>query len=205
MNNSDIDLSKLPKFVYIFLIALVAGILFWAFIGSALLRDAPEMQEAHDETVRLVNKYDTAMEQKDTIEKEIKRNNEEFEKKQKELFIDVDTCSKELEQYFKDNGIKLDTYALSAPVADSLKRVSSSGYPVYSTDLSIAYKDTYEKTLAFLKYIEKQTKGCYYVKSCAFKPDDAAKTGDVSISVTLYYYNTDEVATQAPTQAATTK
>ena len=147
MNNSDIDLSKLPKFVYIFLIALVAGILFWAFIGSALLRDAPEMQEAHDETVRLVKKYDTAMEQKDTIEKEIKRNNEEFEKKQKELFIDVDTCSKELEQYFKDNGIKLDTYALSAPVADSLKRVSSSGYPVYSTDLSIAYKDTYEKTL----------------------------------------------------------
>ena len=90
-------------------------------------------------------------------------------------------------------------------MADSLKRVSSSGYPVYSTDLSIAYKDTYEKTLAFLKYIEKQTKGCYYVKSCAFKPDDAAKTGDVSISVTLYYYNTDEVATQAPTQAATTK
>ena len=40
MNNSDIDLSKLPKFVYIFLIALVAGILFWAFIGSSLLTEA---------------------------------------------------------------------------------------------------------------------------------------------------------------------
>lgn len=203
MNNSDIDLSKLPKFVYIFLIALVAGILFWAFIGSALLRDAPEMQEAHNENVILINKYDTAMEQKASIEKEIERNNQEYEKKQTELFVDVDTCSKELEQYFKDQGIKLDTYALSTPTSDRLKRVSSAGYPVYSTDISIAYKDTYDKTLAFLKYIEKQTKGCYYVKNCTYRPDDAAKTGDVSMMITLYYYNTAEIATQAPTQAAT--
>ena len=56
-----------------------------------------------------------------------------------------------------------------------------------------------------LKYIEKQTKGCYYVKSCTYRPDDAAKTGDVSIMITLYYYNTTEIATQAPTQAATKK
>ena len=205
MNNSDRDLSKLPKFVYIFLIALVAGILFWAFIGSSLLTEAPKMQEEHNETVRLINKYDTAMDQKDSIEKEIKRNNQEYEKKQKELFVDVDTCSKELEQYFKDKGIKLDNYALSTPTGDRQKRVSSAGYPVYSTDISIAYKDTYEKTLAFLKYIEKQTKGCYYVKSCTYRPDDAAKTGDVSIMITLYYYNTTEIATQAPTQAATKK
>lgn len=202
------DLKKIPKFIYVLLITIVVGVLFWIFVGQSLITKAPSMIKEHEDNVVLINKYDNALAQEDAIEAEIKKNNEQYEIKQKELFVDLDTCSKEIEKYCKDHNIELTNYTLSEPTVDKLNRISSAGFPVYTVDINIAYKDTYDTTLDLIKYVEKTSKGCYYVKSCSLQEVKESKDKfDVSVSLKLYYYDTTQnvKATEASTEAATKK
>lgn len=205
---NQLDLKKIPKFIFVLIITLVVGVLFWIFVGQSLLKKAPEMIKEHEDNVVLITKYDNALAQEDAIEAEIKKNNEQFETKQKELFVDLDTCSKEIEKYCKDNDISLSNYTLSDPTVDKLNRISSAGYPVYTVDINIAYEGTYDTTLDLLKYVEKTSKGCYYVNSCGLSELKSSKDKfDVKVSLKLYYYDTTQnvKATEASTEAATKK
>ena len=205
---NQLDLKKIPKFIYVLLITIVVGVLFWIFVGQSLITKAPEMIKEHEDNVALITKYDNALAQEDAIEAEIKKNNEQFETKQKELFVDLDTCSKEIEKYCKDNDISLSNYTLSDLIVDKLNRISSAGYPVYTVNINLAYQSTYDTTLDLLKYVEKTSKGCYYINNCSLQEVKESKGKyDVSISLELYYYDTTQSvkATEASTEAATKK
>lgn len=205
---NQMDLKKIPKFIYVLLITIVVGVLFWIFVGQALIKNAPGMIKEHEDNVVLITKYDNALAQEKAIEAEIKKNKEEYDRKQKELFVDLETCSKEIEQYCKENDISLANYTLSEPTVDKLNRVSSDGYPVYTVDINIAYEGTYDTTLDLLKYVEKTSKGCYYVNSCSLSEIESSKDKfDVKVSLKLYYYDTTQSikATEASTEAATKK
>ena len=203
----DLDLKKLPKFAYVVAIVLFVAILYWIFIGRSLIENAPIMMKEHEDNVALINKYDNVLSQEKVIEDEIKKNTQEYEKKQKELFIDLDSCSKEIEKYCKDKNIKLKNYSISEPQVDKKGRVSSAGYPVYTVNINLSYSDTYDKTLEFIKYVEKASKGCYNVKNVTFtESKDNKNQGDASISMTLYYYDTTAAPkVQKATQPATGK
>lgn len=204
---NEFDFKKVPTFAYVLLITIVVAIIYWIFVGQSLVSNAPTMMKEHEENVAKIEEYDRAMEQKDAIENEIKKKNQTYETKQKELFVDLDTCSKELENYCTKNNIKLDNYAISEPQQDSRNRTSSAGYPVYTVDISLSYEDTYDTTLNLLKYVEKTSQGCYYVNSCSMNEGSSGDKNKFStkVSLKLYYYDTSVVVTptEATTQAAT--
>ena len=80
---NELDLKKIPKFIYVLLITIVVGVLFWIFVGQALVKNAPKMIKEHEDNVVLITKYDNALAQENAIEAEIKKNNEEYVRKQK--------------------------------------------------------------------------------------------------------------------------
>ena len=205
---NDINFKKVPKFIYILVITIVVAVVFWLVIGQSLVTKAPEMLKEHEDTMMKITKYDNALAQEDAIEEEIKKNNTEYDRKQKELFIDLDTSSKEIESYCQKNNISLKNYNISEPTQDTLNRISSGGYPVYTVKINVSYDGTYDTTLDFLKYIEKTSKGCYYVDNCSLAQanEKAKDTYDVSLALTLYYYDTTQTTVVAtPTEAATTE
>ncbi|MGO5086020.1 hypothetical protein ACTQ3U_01720 [Oscillospiraceae bacterium LCP25S3_F9] len=199
------QLKKVPKFVFVLLGAIVVAIVFWIFIGMSLINNAPTMINEHNENVKKIAEYDTALSQQDKIEAEIKKNQAEYDKKQKELFVDLETCTKEIEQYCSDRNITLKNYSLGEPQNDKLNRTSNGGYPVKSVSITLNYSGNYETALSMLKFFEQKSKGCYYVNSCSISGGEGSKSddGDVSMSITLYYFDTTASTTQ-PTQAATT-
>lgn len=205
------DFSKIPKFLYVLIITIILVVVFWLTIGQSLLKDAPKMMQDHDANVKKVAEYDEALKIEKQIEAEIKKNREEFNLTQKKLFVDMNDSTKEVEDYSDKNNIRLYNYSISDPAPDSLGRASSSGYPVMTVGISLNFETTYDKAMGFLKYIENESKGCYYINSCSFSP----KGGEggtkekyaVGMTLTLYYYDvpTLEDTTEAPTQAATEK
>ena len=199
------QLKKVPKFLFVLVGTIVVAIVFWIFIGMSLINNAPTMINEHNENVKKIAEYDTALSQQYKIEAEIKKNQAEYDKKQKELFVDLDTCTKEIEQYCSDRNILLKTYNLGEPQEDKLNRTSNGGYPVKSVSITLNYSGNYETALSMLKFFEQKSKGCYYVNSCSVSGGEGSKSddGDVSMSITLYYFDTTASATQ-PTQAATT-
>lgn len=202
----DFDFKKIPTFAYILIITLVVAIIYWIFIGQSLVSNAPAMMKEHEDNLSTFKQYDMALKQEKAIEEQIKKDNQTYETKQKELFISLDTCSKELEKYCSQKGIKLDNYAISDPNEDSKNRTSSAGYPVYTVDISLSYTDTYAKTLDLLKYIERTSQGCYYVNSCKLDKNDkiSGDNFDTKLSLRLYYYDTTQSRVQ-PTEPATSK
>jgi len=199
------ELKKVPAFIYVLVITIVIAIVFWITIGTSLVSNAPTMIAEHDANVKKIAEYDDALAKQDAIEDEIKKNQQEFETKQKELFVDLNTSSKEIEKYCSDKGITLDNYSLGTPTDDELGRRSTGGYPVKSVNITLNYTGTYDTALSMLKYFEKTSKGCYYVKTCSLTPDGESKTDfDVNMSLTLYYYDTTEAVAEAATEAATT-
>lgn len=192
------DLKKIPKFIYVLVITIVAVIVFWLTIGQTLLTQAPKMIVEHEANVQLVKEYDEALKIKDEIEKEIKKNQEEFNKTQKELFVDKDTSTEEIEDYSDKNDILLKNYTISEPTTDSKGRVSSAGYPVKTVSISLGFDASYDKSMNFMKYIETGSKGCYYINNCSMSPTKNGGTDEsysVSMSLTLYYYEVPEIET----------
>lgn len=202
----DLDFKKIPAFAYIFVITLVVAIVYWIFVGQSLISNAPQMMKEHEENLATFQKYDSALNQEKAIEDEIKKNNQIYETKQKELFVSLDTCSRELEKYCSQKGIKLDDYALSEPRQDSKNRTSSAGYPIYTVDISLSYTDTYDKTLDLLKYIEKTSQGCYYVQNCQLsqKENVSGNQFETKVSLRLYYYDTTQSVIKATEPATKT-
>lgn len=199
------ELKKIPKFLYVLVVAIIVAIVFCLTIGTSLINNAPKMISEHEENVKKIAEYDSAISKQDSIEAEIKKNQQEFETKQKELFVDLDTSSKEIEKYCSDRGITLKSYNITEPTDDTLNRRSSVGYPVKTVNITLSYNGTYDTALSMLKYFEKTSKGCYYVKSCALS--NSAKAADeyeISLNLTLYYYDTTEAAATTATEAATT-
>lgn len=208
--NNQFDAKKIPKFLYLLLGTIIVLVLFIIFVGTPLIQKAPGMRSEHQEHLQTIREYDNALQLQSTIEDEIKKNQDEFKIKEKELFVDLDTSSREIEQYCRDKGINLKNYNLSEPKQDSLNRVSTGGYPVYTVDISLSYTDTYDKTLSLLKYLENGSNGCYYVRSCSLTQNENVKNlndFETSLSLQLYYYDRSativESATTAATEAAT--
>lgn len=207
--NNQFDAKKIPKFLYLLLGTIIVLVLFIVLVATPLIKKGPTMQENHQTHLQTIREYDNALKLESSIEAEIKKNQEEFKAKEKELFVDLDTSSKEIEEYCRNKGIDLINYNLSEPKEDSLNRVSTGGYPVYSVNISLSYKDTYEKTLNLLKYLENGSNGCYYVKSCSLTQGEGSKSDefDTSLALELYYYDrtaaiTETTATEAATEEA---
>lgn len=205
--NNQFSAKKIPKFLYLLFGTFAAIIIFVIFVAMPLVQDGPSMQSAHQKHLQTVREYDNALKLEDSIEKEIKKNQAEFKTKERDLFVDLDTSSREIEAYCREKNIDLNSYSLSEPSADSKNRVSTGGYPVETVNISLSYVDTYEKTLNLLKYFENGSNGCYYIRSCSLSPSGEGKSDEYSttISMQLYYYNRTEAIVEEATEAATEK
>lgn len=208
--NNQFDAKRIPKFIYLLIGTIIAVVVFMFLVGSPLINNASKMQQDHTNVLKEIREYDKAIKMQENIEAEIERNQAEFEQKEKDLFVDLDTSSRDIESYCRQNNIDLTSYSLGEAQEDSKNRVSTGGYPVKTVSIGVSYSDTYAKTISFLKYLEEGSKGCYYIKDCSLTQGNKGNVSDVfdtTMTIELYYYDRTEanVATEPPTQAATEK
>lgn len=194
------QLNKIPKFLFVLVAAILVAVVFWMTIGMSLVNNAPSLMSEHDANVKKIAEYDTALSQQKQIEAEIKKNQDEYNRKQEELFVDLSTCTKEIEEYCSNRNIVLKNYSLGEPQEDTMNRTSNSGCPVKSVKIALGYSGSYDTALSMLKFFEQNSKGCYYVNSCSISGEDGSKDSSVNMSITLYYFDT-ESATTATTEA----
>ena len=191
------QLNKIPKFLFVLVAAILVAVVFWMTIGMSLISNAPTLMSEHDANVKKIAEYDTALSQQKQIEAEIKKNQDEYNRKQEELFVDLSTCTKEIEEYCSNRNIILKNYSLGEPQEDTMNRTSNSGYPVKSVNIALGYSGSYDTALSMLKFFEQNSKGCYYVNSCNISGEEDSKDSSVTMNITLYYFDTESASTAA--------
>lgn len=158
----------------------------------------PRMDAAHQEAVDTIEFYDSSIANQDVIEADIASLTAQWEKYQKEMFVNADAVLKDLNTAIKDYEIDVGTFNVSPSEADPSGTVTSEGNPLYFTRVNITCNAEREEILKFLDYVEKESIGCYYIRTFNASPFDVLDSDgsdvigeefNVQMEIVLYYFN----------------
>lgn len=198
--------KKIPGSFIALGIILFVFIIFLFVVFMPLIQKYPTYEAKHTEAVAQIAEYENVLANQKTVEEKVAELQEQYDTKQKDLFVDADTSVEELQRIFQKLGISMTNLTRSESKQDSLGRVSSIGVPLYSVVLTFSYDNDMATTQNLLHYLEQDAKGCYYINTINMAPKEGVSGYSTSLNVTLYYFDTTAPApTQASTQAATTK
>ena len=185
--------------------AVVVVIAIAAFVPTVYMpykNKKPEMDAKHQEALDSIAYLDESIANQADIEAEIEDLKAQWEKFQKDMFVDSNSALADLNDAIKECDIDLTGYSAGDPAPDPSGTVTAEGNPLYYTSISISGQSTREKLLDFLKYVEEDSIGAYYVKTLSAAPvdildSDGKATGEQELSyqmqIFLYYFNQDIV------------
>ena len=182
--------SGVPKIFIVGVVVLVLFILFIFFVFSPFLGKIPKYQTDHASAVSTIAQYEDTLTNQKKVQERIDKLTESFNEKQEELFIDSKQSIEDLQSIFKKLNIDMVNLTRGNSVKDSKGRKSSAGYPLYSTSLTFSYEGKMGTTQELLDYLERESKGCYFVKALSMSPIKNSDNYNVSFSVSLYYFDT---------------
>lgn len=196
--------NSIPKSFIVFIVIAAVFIVYLCTILMPSISKIPQYQSEHDSAVATIANYEDVLKNQDSEEKKVNKLTEQYNKKQETLFVDSKTSIEDLQSIFKSLGINMLSLTRGDGVADTKGRTSTGGIPLYSTSLSFSYNGTVNTTKSLIHYLEKESKGCYFINSVNMSPLKSGSSNFVcSFSVTLYYFDATQTATSA-TEPTTT-
>src|SRR5574344_1064676 len=187
----NMDLKDIPKQFVIFLVVLIAFIIFMFAVINPLMNNFPVYESDHATAVQTIAKYEDTNARQAEIQQNIDDLTKQYNEKQEQLFVDSKTSIEDLQAIFKKLGIGMVSLTRGESVADTSGRTSTGGIPLYSTALQFTYKGTVDTTNDLIHYLEQDSKGCYFINTLTMIPVSDSSDYNVSFTVTLFYFNSN--------------
>lgn len=205
--------KKVPAALIIIVVVIIAVAVFVPTVYMPYQNKKPVMDEEHQAAVDQINAYEEAIANQANIEKNIESLQAEWDEFQKNMFVDARSSLNDIQTTVDDLGINLVKFNRGSETADPDEKYSFTGSPLYYVTLDMEFYTDQETLVEFLKYIEEDSVGCYYVKTFTAKTQDedtdmekfVVKEGElkVNMQVYLYYYNQDITIDPALLEAGT--
>ena len=187
---------------FVILSGLFLILLFVLFIPT--FNKMPEYNTTHAQITSDIAKFEDVLANQKTVEAKIEELQNQYNTTQSELYLDATSSIEDLQAIFKELNITMTTLSRSAGVKDTLGRTSKSGFPLYTTSLSFAYEGDLEVTQKLIHYLEQESKGCYFINNLNISPIEGnSSLYSTRFDVTLYYFDSTQIAVQPTTAAAT--
>lgn len=191
--------KKVPGALIAIVAVVVAVAVFVPTVYMPYKNKKPIMDSEHAEAVSTINYYEESIANQANIEKDIAQLKVEWEKFQKDMFVDASSSLADLNDSIKETDIHLNSFERGAETPDESGMVSFTGSPLYYVSINISGYCDHDTLIDFLKFVEEDSVGCYYVKTLSASTldedkkigDYTAKKGDLSfgMEIYLYYYN----------------
>ncbi len=207
--------KKVPGALIAIVAVIVAVAVFVPTVYMPYKNKKPIMDSEHQEAMSTIDYYEQSIERQSDIEKDIEKLTKQWEEFQKDMFVDANSSLEDLQKSIDEKGIVLTSFTRSAEMPDENGKYSFTGCPLYYVSIQISGYASRENLLDFLKKIEQESVGCYYVKTInAFTVTSDMDVGKskvkkddlmVNLDIYLYYYNQDpalkvEIATETDTE-----
>ena len=199
--------KKIPGALVAAVVVIIAIIAFVPTVYLPYKEKKPGMDAAHQEALDTIAYYDKSIENQPVIEAEIADLQKQWEKYQKDMFVDHTTALADINNAIMDRDIELLTIATGTPTPDASGTVTAEGAPLYVINIRLNIKCDRENLLSLLKFVEKESVGCYYVQTLQSNPvevldSDGKPTGEEvlnsNLSINLYYFNQTLAVPTAP-------
>lgn len=184
--------------------AVVVIIAICAFVPTVYLpykNKKPTMDQAHQEALDTIAFYDESIVGQAGIEADIKDLQAQWDKYQKDMFVNHQTALADINKAIVDRDITLVSIQTGTPTADESGTVTAEGNPLYFMTIALNIESDRDQLLSFLRFVEEESVGCYYVQSLNVAPvdvydSDGTVTGTAlgsNMMIYLYYFNQDVV------------
>lgn len=193
--------KKVPAALIIIVVVIIAVAVFVPTVYMPYQNKKPLMDEEHQAAVDQLAVYDDAIANQAAIEKDLEELQAEWDKFQKDMFVDARSSLDDIQTKVDELGINLVKFNRGSETADPEGAYSFTGSPLYYVTIDLEFYTDRDTLLEFLKYIEEDSVGCYYVKTfnATTQKEDkdmdkfVVKEGEleVNMQVYLYYYNQD--------------
>ena len=177
--------AGVPKsFVFFVVLAgLFIVLLFTLFIPT--INKMPEYNTKHAQITSDIAEFENVIANQKTVEAKIEELQNQYNTTQSELYIDAKSSIEDLQAIFQELDITMTSLSRSAGVKDTLGRNSKSGFPLYTTSLNFTYEGDLINNLNIT----------------AIEGNDSIFS--TRFDVTLYYFDSTQIAVQPTTAAAT--
>lgn len=196
--------AGVPKsFVFFVVLAgLFIVLLFTLFIPT--INKMPEYNTKHAQITSDIAEFENVIANQKTVEAKIEELQNQYNTTQSELYIDAKSSIEDLQAIFQELDITMTSLSRSAGVKDTLGRNSKGGFPLYTTSLNFTYEGDLEVTNKLIHYLEQESKGCYFINNLNITPIEGNDSiFSTRFDVTLYYFDSTQIAVQPTTAAAT--
>lgn len=156
--------GSFPKYIIAIIAIVLVGILFFFVVQYPFMQKQPELESQHQADASQLKIYQDAYADRSNLAARVSSMKTQYEKDSEELFINATKSPQDIMDMISASKVQPTTYSVSEQVVDSKGRTSSTGEPLYSTNISIVFNSLDETQIAtVLDYFEAQSEGAYYI------------------------------------------
>lgn len=156
--------NSIPKYIFGIIAIVLLAIIFIFTVQVPFSKAQPELEKQHQSDASQLKIYQDAYADRVNLASRVSSMKAQYEKDSKELFVNATKSPEDIMKMLNSSKVLPTTYSVSEQVLDDKGRSSSSGEPLYSTNISISF-DSLDETqlLTVLDYFESQSEGAYYI------------------------------------------
>lgn len=156
--------NSVPKYIFGIIAIVLLAIIFIFTVQVPFSKAQPELEKQHQSDASQLKIYQDAYADRVNLASRVSSMKAQYEKDSKELFVNATKSPEDIMKMLNSSKVLPTTYSVSEQVVDDKGRSSSSGEPLYSTNISISF-DSLDETqlLTVLDYFESQSEGAYYI------------------------------------------
>lgn len=190
----------IPTFVWVIAVAAILSILFIIFVQVPYNKQAPKYDADHASAQSEISMYKDYLARADQVSKQNAEMSKQYQELSNEMFINATQTADDVRTMLGKLGYSLST--LSVTEGSDTGVISSTGNPLYVTNIGYTFTTTKQKALETLKYFEEESQGAYFISSLNFSKVNAdsdtqissAKSSasdlyTVNLTISLYYYD----------------
>lgn len=201
MAKTENNNKKVPGALIVAVVVVIAIAAFVPTVYMPYKNKKPTMDAAHQEALDTMSYLDKSIEDQEFIESDIADLQAQWDKYQKDMFVNANSALGDLVEAIEGCDIVQTAYSQGDPTQDESGVITAEGNPLYYMTVNLSGHCTRENLLKFLKYVEQDSVGAYYVRTMQASPvkiedSDGKEIGEelqFNMSIYLYYFNQDIV------------
>ncbi|MFR7819220.1 hypothetical protein [Candidatus Pseudoruminococcus sp.] len=156
--------NSFPKYIIVIALIVVVALIFFFLVQLPFMSKQPELEKQHQADASQLKIYQDAYADRENLAARVSSMKAQYEKDSKDLFINATKSPQDIMDMINASKVMPTTYSVSEQTIDSKGRQSSSGEPLYSTNISIVFNSLDETQIGtVLDYFEAQSEGAYYI------------------------------------------
>ncbi len=170
----------IPGFIWAIAVILILCVVFLFVVQMPFAQKIDKYNADHESAQSQITMYENYLSRAEEVEAYIAEMKEKYNEESKKLFVNATQSPADIQEMVHQLNIQLDNVSVNEGGIDGAGRTSSTGDPLYVTNVNMNFSGTQADLLSILDYFELESDGSYYVENLSVSPQDAAETSGAS-------------------------